>query len=162
MFLCVLLSYPGQSSSLDHVNSGYIRDVMFRVIYKLKQARLQATLSSHRRVQRFFPLPLPPQFWRREVVNFLFAGGFCPHLCCNWIISFCLVFSGNLVKNKRPLRWPKYGIFQCCVVHLITANRAQPQQCTWPNYQLMIGRTSMGHKIIIYNNIITIVIVLMF
>ena len=54
MFLCVLLSYPGQSLSLDHVNSGYIRDVMFRVIYKLKQARLQATLSSHRRVQRFF------------------------------------------------------------------------------------------------------------
>ena len=53
MFLCVLLSYPGQSLSLDHVNSGYIRDVMFRVIYKLKQARLQATLSSHRRVQRF-------------------------------------------------------------------------------------------------------------
>ena len=49
MFLCVLLSYPGQSLSLDHVNSGYIRDVMFRVIYKLKQARLQATLSSHRR-----------------------------------------------------------------------------------------------------------------
>ena len=54
MFLCVLLSYPGQSSSLDHVNSGYIRDVRFTVIYKLKQARLQATLSSHRRVQRFF------------------------------------------------------------------------------------------------------------
>ena len=54
MFLCVLLSYPGQSLSLDHVNSGYIRDVMFRVIYKLKQARLQVTLSSHRRVQRFF------------------------------------------------------------------------------------------------------------
>ena len=53
MFLCILLSYPGQSLSLDHVNSGYIRDVMFRVIYKLKQARLQATLSSHRRVQRF-------------------------------------------------------------------------------------------------------------
>ena len=50
MFLCVLLSYPGQSSSLDHVNSGYIRDVRFTVIYKLKQARLQATLSSHRRV----------------------------------------------------------------------------------------------------------------
>ena len=47
MFLCVLLSYHGQSLSLDHVNSGYIRDVMFRVIYKLKQARLQATLSSH-------------------------------------------------------------------------------------------------------------------
>ena len=54
MFLCVQLSYPGQSLSLDHVNSGYIRDVMFRVIYKLKQARLQATLSSHRRVQRIF------------------------------------------------------------------------------------------------------------
>ena len=60
MFLCILLSYPGQSLSLDHVNSGYIRDVMFRVIYKLKKARLQATLSSHRSVQRFFPLPLPP------------------------------------------------------------------------------------------------------
>ena len=27
-------------------------------------------------------------------------GGFCPHLCCNWIISFCLVFSGNLVKEQ--------------------------------------------------------------
>ena len=54
MFLCVRLSYPGQSLNLDHVNSGYIREVMFRVIYKLKQARLQATLSSHRRVQRFF------------------------------------------------------------------------------------------------------------
>ena len=60
MFLCVRPSYPGQSLSLDHVNGGYIRDVMFRVIYKLKQARLQATLSSHRSVQRFFPLPLPP------------------------------------------------------------------------------------------------------
>ena len=60
MFLCVLLSYPGQILSLDHVNSGYIWDVMLRVIYKLKQARLQATLSSHHRVQRFFPLPLPP------------------------------------------------------------------------------------------------------
>ena len=60
MFLCVRPSHPGQSLSFDHVNSGYIRDVMFRVIYKLKQARLQATLSSHRSVQRFFPLPLPP------------------------------------------------------------------------------------------------------
>ena len=60
MFLCVLLSYPGQSSSLDHVNSSYIRDVRFTVIYKLKQARLQATLSSHRRVQRFFPR----SFWK--------------------------------------------------------------------------------------------------
>ena len=55
MFLRILLSYPGQSLSLDHVNNGYIRDVMFRVIYKLKQARLQASLSSHRRVQRSFP-----------------------------------------------------------------------------------------------------------
>ena len=64
MFLCVLLSYPGQSLSLDHVNSGYIRDVMFRVIYKLKQARLQATLSSHRRVQRFFFSPLAGHFGR--------------------------------------------------------------------------------------------------
>ena len=34
MFLCILLS-------LDHVNSGYIRDVMFRVIYKLKQASVK-------------------------------------------------------------------------------------------------------------------------
>ena len=42
MFLCVLLSYHGQSLSLDHVNSGYIRDVMFRVIYKLKQAANRA------------------------------------------------------------------------------------------------------------------------
>ena len=63
MFLCVRLSYPGQSLSLDHVNSGYIRDVMFRVIYKLKQARLQATLSSHRRVQRFF-LTARRSFWK--------------------------------------------------------------------------------------------------
>ena len=31
MFLCVLLSYLRQRLSLDHVNSGYIRDVMFSV-----------------------------------------------------------------------------------------------------------------------------------
>ena len=42
MFLFVLLSYHGQSLSLDHVNSGYIGDVMFRVIYKLKQAANRA------------------------------------------------------------------------------------------------------------------------
>ena len=57
MFLCILLSYPGQSLSLHHVNSGYIRDEMFRVKYKLKQARLQASLTSHRRVHaKVFPI----------------------------------------------------------------------------------------------------------
>ena len=40
MFLCVLLSYPGQSSSLDHVNSGYIRDERFTVIYKLATLKI--------------------------------------------------------------------------------------------------------------------------
>ena len=76
MFLCVLLSYHGQSLSLDHVNSGYIRDVMFRVIYKLKQARLQATLSSHRRVQRFFPHRSPVILEvRRAVLRYPAATG---------------------------------------------------------------------------------------
>ena len=76
MFLCVLLSYPGQSSSLDHVNSGYIRDVRFTVIYKLKQARLQATLSSHRRVQRFFPSHSLPNSGGEKLSTFFLRAVF--------------------------------------------------------------------------------------
>ena len=56
MFLCILLSYPGQSLSLDHVNSGYIRDMVFRVIYKLKQAIGYKPLCLHTaECKGFFP-----------------------------------------------------------------------------------------------------------
>ena len=83
MFLCVLLSYPGQSSSLDHVNSGYIRDVRFTVIYKLKQARLQATLSSHRRVQRSKPTPVN----KCNIFSIYFKGIFMYAIYLNRVLA---------------------------------------------------------------------------
>ena len=76
MFLCVLLSYPGQILSLDHVNSGYIRDEMFRVIYKLKQARLQATLSSHHVCKGFFPSHSLPSSGGEKLSTFFLRAVF--------------------------------------------------------------------------------------
>ena len=77
MFLCVLLSYPGQSLSLDHVNSGYIRDVMFRVIYKLKQARLQASLCLHTAVCKgFFPSHSLPSSGGEKLSTFFLRAVF--------------------------------------------------------------------------------------
>ena len=76
MFLCVRLSHRGQSLSLDHVNSGYIRDVMFRVIYKLSRPGYKPLCLHTAVCKGFFPSHSLPSSGGEKLSTFFLRAVF--------------------------------------------------------------------------------------